>query len=90
MPRTGCGKPTARMDLFPSSGRWLTGMDLSPVRFFDVFGQRGHPLSCAVSQTGPQLLSRILGLDDTQEEERHVEGSEKHDLCRHTYGHERA
>ena len=38
-----------------------------PVRFYDVFGQQGHPLRCTVSQMGPQLLSRILGLNDTQE-----------------------
>lgn len=38
-----------------------------PVRFFDVFGEQGHPLRCTVSQMGPQLLSRILGLNDTQE-----------------------
>ena len=38
-----------------------------PVRFYDVFGEQGHPLRCTVSQMGPQLLSRILGLNDTQE-----------------------
>ena len=38
-----------------------------PVRFYDAFGQQGHPLRCTVSQMGPQLLSRILGLNDTQE-----------------------
>lgn len=38
-----------------------------PVRFYDVFGQQGHPLRCTVSQMGPQLLSRVLGLNDTQE-----------------------
>lgn len=38
-----------------------------PVRFYDVFGQQGHPLRCTISQMGPQLLSRILGLNDTQE-----------------------
>ena len=37
------------------------------VRFYDVFGQQGHPMRCTVSQMGPQLLSRILGLNDTQE-----------------------
>ncbi len=38
-----------------------------PVRFFDVFGEQGHPLRCTISQMGPQLLTRILGLNDTQE-----------------------
>ncbi len=38
-----------------------------PVRFFDVFGEQGHPMRCTVSEMGPQLLSRILGLNETQE-----------------------
>lgn len=38
-----------------------------PTRFFDVFGEQGHPLRCTISQMGPQLLTRILGLNDTQE-----------------------
>ncbi|MBR1414419.1 MAG: DUF853 family protein [Prevotella sp.] len=38
-----------------------------PVRFFDVFGEQGHPMRATVSQMGPQLLSRLLGLNDTQD-----------------------
>lgn len=38
-----------------------------PVRFFDVFGEQGHPMRATISQMGPQLLSRILSLNDTQE-----------------------
>ena len=38
-----------------------------PVRFFDVFGEQGHPMRATVSDMGPQLLSRLLGLNDTQE-----------------------
>ena len=38
-----------------------------PVRFYDVFGQQGHPMRATVSQMGPQLLSRLLGLNDTQD-----------------------
>jgi len=38
-----------------------------PVRFFDVFGEQGHPMRSTVSNMGPQLLSRLLGLNDTQE-----------------------
>ena len=37
-----------------------------PVRFFDVFGEQGHPMRATVSQMGPQLLSRILQLNETQ------------------------
>ena len=38
-----------------------------PVRFYDVFGEPGHPIRATVSQMGPQLLSRLLGLNDTQD-----------------------
>jgi hypothetical protein len=38
-----------------------------PVRFYDVSGEQGHPLRATVSQMGPLLMSRILGLNDTQE-----------------------
>ena len=38
-----------------------------PVRFYDVFGQQGHPIRATISQMGPQLLSRLLGLNETQD-----------------------
>ena len=38
-----------------------------PVRFFDVFGEQGHPMRATVSQMGPQLLSRLLQLNETQD-----------------------
>lgn len=38
-----------------------------PVRFFDVYGEQGHPMRTTVSNMGPQLLSRLLQLNDTQE-----------------------
>ncbi len=38
-----------------------------PVRFYDVFGEQGHPMRSTVSEMGPQLLTRLLGLNDTQE-----------------------
>jgi len=47
------------------------GMDLTyfacPTAFWDVFGEKGHPLRATVSEMGPLLLSRILGLNDVQE-----------------------
>lgn len=38
----------------------------SPVVFWDIFGDRGHPLRTTVSEMGPLLLSRVLSLNDTQ------------------------
>ncbi len=37
-----------------------------PVRFFDVYGEQGHPMRTTVSDMGPQLLARLMGLNDTQ------------------------
>jgi len=38
-----------------------------PVVFWDVYGENGHPVRATVSDMGPLLLSRLLGLNDTQE-----------------------
>lgn len=38
-----------------------------PVHFFDVFGEQGHPMRATISQMGPQLLSRLLQLNETQD-----------------------
>lgn len=37
-----------------------------PVTLWDVFGQQGHPVRATVSDMGPLLLGRMLGLNDTQ------------------------
>ena len=37
-----------------------------PVRFYDVYGEQGHPMRATVSQMGPQLLSRLMGLNEVQ------------------------
>jgi uncharacterized protein len=37
-----------------------------PVTFWDVFGEQGHPVRATVSEVGPLLFSRLLGLNDTQ------------------------
>ena len=38
-----------------------------PVRFFDVYGEQGHPMRATISQMGPMLLSRLLQLNETQD-----------------------
>ncbi|MGR8929261.1 MAG: helicase HerA-like domain-containing protein [Gammaproteobacteria bacterium] len=38
----------------------------APTVFWDVFGQKGHPLRATISDLGPLLLSRMLNLNDTQ------------------------
>ena len=37
-----------------------------PCRFWDVFGEGGHPVRTTISELGSELLSRILSLTDAQ------------------------
>lgn len=47
------------------------GLDLQyrdfPVIFWDLFGQKGHPVRATVDEMGPLLLSRLLELSEPQE-----------------------
>lgn len=37
-----------------------------PVRFYDVYGEQGHPMRTTIADMGSMLLSRLLELNDTQ------------------------
>ena len=37
-----------------------------PVRFFDVYGEQGHPMRATISDMGPDLLGRLMELNETQ------------------------
>jgi hypothetical protein len=39
----------------------------APTIFWDLYGERGHPIRATVSEMGPQLLARLLQLNETQE-----------------------
>ena len=39
----------------------------NPAVFWDLYGKKGHPIRTTISEMGPLLLSRLLGLNDTQE-----------------------
>jgi len=39
----------------------------TPVTFWDLFGEQGHPIRTTVSEMGPLLLARLLSLNETQE-----------------------
>ncbi len=39
----------------------------APVVFWDLYGQKGHPIRATVSDIGPVLLARMLELNDVQE-----------------------
>jgi len=38
----------------------------APVTFWDVYGRKGHPIRTSVQEIGPQLLGRMLNLNETQ------------------------
>ncbi len=40
--------------------------EANPVLFWDVFGKAGHPVRATISEIGPNLLGRILEINDTQ------------------------
>ncbi|NLA88860.1 MAG: DUF853 family protein, partial [Alcaligenaceae bacterium] len=37
-----------------------------PTVFWDVFGEKGHPVRATISDMGPLLLARVMNLNDTQ------------------------
>ena len=38
----------------------------NPTRFYDVFGEQGHPMRTTISNMGPALMSRLMGLNEVQ------------------------
>jgi DNA helicase HerA-like ATPase len=63
-PGTASEKIEARLKTMGLDGFEFSG---SPVTFWDVFGEKGHPIRATVSEMGPLLLARVLDLNDTQE-----------------------
>ena len=41
-------------------------MQAYPTRFWDIFGEKGHPVRVTVSEMGPTLLGRLLDLTEIQ------------------------
>lgn len=62
-PGTDSGDMRARLDRFG-----LTEFPFRdyPVRFWDIFGEAGHPARVTVSGMGPTLLGRLLALTEIQ------------------------
>jgi uncharacterized protein len=62
------GKPNPKLEARAQElGEADFAYEASPVVFWDVFGQQGHPLRATVAEMGPLLLSRMLELNETQE-----------------------
>lgn len=67
----GPGDPNGKLhDAFQKRAETI-GMALDyqdfPVTFWDIWGERGHPVRTTPAEMGPLLLSRLLGLTDAQE-----------------------
>jgi uncharacterized protein len=43
------------------------GMESTPTIFWDLFGEQGHPIRTTVTEMGPLMLSRLMGLSEAQE-----------------------
>ena len=41
--------------------------EATPTMFWDVFGEQGHPIRTTITEMGPLMLSRLMGLTDAQE-----------------------
>lgn len=39
----------------------------TPVQFWDLYGEQGHPIRTTVSEMGPLLIARLLDLNEVQE-----------------------
>ena len=50
----------------PEFGLEAPEFQACPVRFYDVYGEQGHPIRATISQMGPELLARLMQLNDTQ------------------------
>ena len=66
------GSPTAKnADALVARAKAIGVSDYSyadnPAIFWDLYGQQGHPIRTTVSEMGPLLLARLMGLNDTQE-----------------------
>ena len=66
------GSPTGKIhDVFTARASEIGYVDYSyadnPVVFWDLYGEKGHPIRTTISEMGPLLLARILGLNETQE-----------------------
>ncbi len=43
------------------------GYESTPTIFWDLFAEQGHPVRTTIAEMGPLILSRLMGLNETQE-----------------------
>ena len=61
------GEPKGKIkERFDSLKIKNVSFEACPVVFWDAFGAQGHPVRTTISEMGPLLLARMLGLNETQ------------------------
>ena len=61
------GQPMPKLDeALARRGMQRPAAHACPTTFWDVMGEQGHPVRATISDMGPLLLARMLGLNDTQ------------------------
>jgi uncharacterized protein len=67
---TGISQPGQPSDKLKATlterGLALPTPQACPAQLWDVFGEQGHPVRATISDMGPLLLGRMLGLNETQ------------------------
>ena len=61
------GSPNEKMLARAQSMSLELRPDAPPTVFWDLFGEKGHPIRTTVSEMGPLLMSRLLELNEVQE-----------------------
>ncbi len=66
------GSPTAKTHaIFAARAREIGDTDWAyadtPVQFWDLYGEQGHPIRTTISEMGPLLLARLMDLNEVQE-----------------------
>ncbi|MCW3835261.1 DUF853 domain-containing protein [Sphingomonas canadensis] len=66
------GSPAAKLhDIFAARAAEVgdTGWAYAdnPVQFWDLYGEKGHPIRTTISEMGPLLLARLMDLNEVQE-----------------------
>jgi len=66
------GSPQSKThDAFAARAKAIGDDDWSyaetPVQFWDLYGEQGHPIRTTISEMGPLLLARLMDLNDVQE-----------------------
>jgi uncharacterized protein len=66
------GSPTAKThEIFAARAAEIGDSEWAyrdnPVIFWDLFGEQGHPVRTTISEMGPLLLARLMGLNEVQE-----------------------